>query len=84
MLVEKLVIIEITHNMAEKVASIFFSIITRITVRMKNKIKQMKDVVPIISKSFGVVDKESIRLLNNMVFPFGVVFSLQKCFVLLY
>ena len=78
MLVEKLVTIEITHNRAEKVASIFFSIITRITVRMRNKIKQMKDVVPIISKSFGVVDKESIRLLNDMVFPFGVVFSLQK------
>jgi hypothetical protein len=78
MLVEKLVTIEITHNRAEKVASIFFSIITRITVRMRNKIKQMKDVVPIISKSFGVVDKESIRLLNDMVFPFGVVFSLQN------
>ena len=84
MLVEKLVTIEITHNRAEKVASMFFSIITRITVIMRNKMKQIKDVVLIISKSFGLVDKESIRLLNDMSFPFLWLFSLQKYFVLLY
>jgi hypothetical protein len=84
MLVVKLVIIERTHNRAEKVASMFFSIITRITVIMRNKMKQIKDVVPIISKSFGLVDKESIRLLNDMSFPFLWLFSLQKYFVLLY
>ena len=84
MLVVKLVTIERTHNRAEKVASMFFSIITRITVIMRNKMKQIKDVVPIISKSFGLVDKESIRLLNDMSFPFLWLFSLQKYFVLLY
>ena len=80
----KLVTIERMHNRVEKVASMFFSIITRITVIMRNKMKQIKDVVPIISKSFGLVDKESIRLLNDMSFPFLWLFSLQNCFVLLY
>lgn len=51
---------------------------------MRNKMKQIKDVVPIISKSFGLVDKELIRLLNDMSFPFLWLFSLQKYFILLY
>ena len=89
MLVVKLVTIERTHNRAEKVASMFFSIITRITVMMRNKMKQIKDVVPIISKSFGLVDKESIRLLNDIGFSFyrffreDIFFTKLRCFVIL-
>ena len=70
MLVPIPVIIEMMPNRNEKPDKVGFPIIAAITAIIMNNPRQIRDVIPIISKSFGLVDKELIRLLKDIGFSF--------------
>ena len=60
------VIIEIMKIRKQQEDKIFFSVNSKITVRMRNAIRQIKAMFPMVSRSFGAVCRVLIRSVNDI------------------
>ena len=69
------VIIEIMKIRKQQDDKIFFSVNSKITVRMRNTIRQIKAVFSMVSRSFGAVCSVLMRSVNDIGFPFVVLFN---------